>query len=35
MKRVTFRREARGDALEAYRWYETQDARLGAVSGMS
>lgn len=29
MKRVIFRREARADALEAYRWYEMQDAGLG------
>ena len=29
MKRVIFRREAHADALEAYRWYETQDAGLG------
>jgi len=30
MKRVIFRREARADALEAYRWYEGQESGLGA-----
>ena len=30
MKQVIFRREARADALEAYRWYEKQEVGLGA-----
>lgn len=30
MKQVIFRREARADALEAYRWYEKQEPGLGA-----
>ena len=30
MKRVIFRREARADALEAYRWYENKEVGLGA-----
>lgn len=29
MKQVIFRREARADALEAYRWYEGQESGLG------
>lgn len=30
MKQVIFRREARADVLEAYRWYEKQEPGLGA-----
>jgi plasmid stabilization system protein ParE len=30
MKQVIFRREARADALDAYRWYEKQASGLGA-----
>ena len=30
MKQVIFRREARADALDAYRWYEKQEPGLGA-----
>ena len=30
MKRVIFRREARADALEGYRWYESKEPGLGA-----
>jgi plasmid stabilization system protein ParE len=30
VKQVIFRREARADALEAYRWYEQQEPGLGA-----
>jgi plasmid stabilization system protein ParE len=30
VKQAIFRREARADALEAYRWYEQQEAGLGA-----
>jgi toxin ParE1/3/4 len=30
MKQVIFRREARADVLEAYRWYEEQESGLGA-----
>ena len=30
MKQVIFRREAHADALEAYRWYESQERGLGA-----
>ena len=30
MKQVIFRREARADVLEAYRWYEEQEFGLGA-----
>jgi plasmid stabilization system protein ParE len=31
MKQVIFRREARADVLEAYRWYEEQESGLGAA----
>jgi plasmid stabilization system protein ParE len=30
VKQVIFRREARADVLEAYRWYEKQEPGLGA-----
>ena len=30
MKQVIFRREARADVLDAYRWYEKQESGLGA-----
>jgi hypothetical protein len=30
VKQVVFRREARADVLEAYRWYEKQEPGLGA-----
>ena len=30
MKQVIFRREARADVREAYRWYEEQESGLGA-----
>lgn len=30
MKQAIFRREARADVLDAYRWYEQQEPGLGA-----
>ena len=31
MKQVIFRREARADVLEAFRWYEKQESGLGSA----